>query len=216
MKKITRLLEDCNNNLIAIYDDGDTMRASDKILTDLLNDEPAALALIASNSVIYDARGISDERERKAKKQKEEDDNRETCKRIAEELEAYASGDCVKCPHCGETHYKYDFDESENEDGETVYTCPDCGEEVDDFDDLDMLSLYDYLSDNYGIEYRIGNSGELRSAEIMIACGGPNIYIDTDRRAVVLYWWGSSAEYPINCAADVDEYAAELWEACSQ
>lgn len=179
----------------------------------------AELEHITANPSEYHAPAVKDATEILNKmnyeegKQKQADENRDRCKRIAEELEAYAAGDCVKCPKCGEIHYKSDFEERENEDGETVYICPDCGEEIDDPDDLETLSIYDYLQDVYNIEYRIDQNGELRSVEIMIACGGPNIYIDTERRAVCLHWWGDSAEYPINCADAVDDWAAEMWEA---
>lgn len=117
----------------------------------------------------------------------------------------------------GKIHYKHDFEEAETEDGETVYKCPDCGENIDDPDDLETLSIYDYFDDNdiYNIEYRIDGNGELSSVEIMIACGGPNIYIDTEKNAICLYWWGSSAQYPIapDTADAVEEWARECCEA---
>ena len=127
-------------------------------------------------------------------------------------LQDIADGNMLICPECGERHNRDDYTESENEDGETVYTCPSCGATVNDFDDLDALTLSEYLADNFGIEYRIDDAGDLRSVQIMTACGGPNIYIDTERRAVCLHWWGSSAAFPIDCADDVEDVAREWWE----
>lgn len=212
MKRIKNILRDANGHINLIMEDGTTER------TDAARLEPVANGNDwneINKEAATQARDILAEIERENRKQKEDDENRATCKRIAEELEAYAGGDCVKCPHCGALHYRHDFDKSENEDGETVYTCPDCGEEVDDPDDLETLYLYNYFEENkiYNIEFRIDGSGDMRSVEIMIGCGGPNIYIDTERRAVVLRWWGSSAEFPIECADAVDEWAAEMWEA---
>lgn len=134
-------------------------------------------------------------------------ENREHCKRIAEELEAYAEGRIYKCPHCGEI---YDNDEAEEtEDG---HKCPHCGEEIED-GDAEQQSLYDYFDDVYDIEYRISGSGEYRSVALMVACGGPNIYIDTGNRQVELYWWGDRANYPIHydTVDEIDAWAEELY-----
>lgn len=135
-------------------------------------------------------------------------ENREHCKRIAESLERVTSGNCVICPHCGNT--------LELDDGET--SCPVCGGSLIDEDgdplDLDPCTLYEYLQDVYDIEYRIGSDGAYRSVRLMVACGGPNIYIDTAEKAVKLYWWTEYAEYPIDDDAvnAVDEWAEDLYE----
>lgn len=139
-----------------------------------------------------------------------DNENREHCKRIAEELEAYAEGRIVKCPHCGE---RFELDAAE--ETETGHTCPHCGEEIDDGDE-EPQSLYDYFDDIFDIEYRVGGDRELRSVSIMVACGGPNIYIDTGSKQVELYWWGDRASYPISYTAvdEIDEYFAELYQCC--
>lgn len=143
-------------------------------------------------------------------------ENRETCRRIAEELEVYASGDAYKCPHCGEVHTmgEYEETEHENDDGYTCYTCPYCGEEIEE-DDLEAVSLYDFFEDCLDIEYRVSGRARdaLRSVQVMVTCGGPNIYIDTASKAVELYWWGDRASYPLlsDTVAAVDEWAEEYW-----
>lgn len=142
-------------------------------------------------------------------------ENREHCKRIAEELEEYADGNVYRCPECGREHTWDQIEASEHEDecGWAVYTCPDCGEEIRE-DAWEQLSLYDYFSDCLDIEYRCGSDREYRSAQIMVACGGPNIYIDTAEKAVLLYWWTDRARYYLSsdaCEA-VDDWAREYWE----
>lgn len=82
--------------------------------------------------------------------------NFETCKRIANELEAITKGDAT------------------GEDGETV-------------------SLWDYFEDALDIEYTIGSDMKYRGVCVMVTCGGPNIYINTNSGAVELYWGGDSA-----------------------
>lgn len=142
-------------------------------------------------------------------------ENWEYCKRIAEDLEAYTDGSSYKCPHCGEVHQMtaYEETEHENESGETCYTCPNCGGDIEE-SDLEAVSIYDYFTcDLYDIEYRIGIDRQYRSVSAMVACGGPNIYIDTAAKAVILYWGTDSEEYPLNystCEA-VDQYFEELF-----
>lgn len=133
-------------------------------------------------------------------------ENRETCKRIAEEVEAYANGNVYKCPECGE------LINLEDHDGDK-YKCPGCGE-IHDVDDLEQLGVWDYMDDVLDIEYRISSQMELRSVQVMVACGGPNIYIDTGERAVQLFWWFDKAEFPLDsgACAEIDEWAEQLFE----
>lgn len=133
-------------------------------------------------------------------------ENREHCKHIAEEIEAYTGGLIHHCPECGE-----EIQLPENVGDK--FKCYHCGE-VSDIDDLEQLSIWDYLNDVFDIEYRIGSDKELRSVQIMVACGGPNIYIDTATRAVELYWWTERASYPISidAAEEINWWAMELYQ----
>ena len=142
-------------------------------------------------------------------------ENWEHCKSIAENLELYTEGNGYKCPHCGEVHEMTAYEESEheNENGETCYTCPNCSEEIEE-SELEAVSIYDFFNDDiYDLEYRIGSDRQYRSVRVMVACGGPNIYIDTARKAVLLYWWTDHAEYSLlssTCEA-IDQYFEELF-----
>lgn len=214
-KKITSIIRTHGGKILAIYNDGTTEAKT--------RDE---LAAIVEGNAIEDGAAASEagytlrEIDREARRDKENDENRDRCKRIAEEVEAYASGSAYKCPYCGEVHLMSAYEESEheNEDGETVYTCPNCEREIEE-NDLEAVSLWDYFNDVYNIEYRIDQQKELRSVEIMVACGGPNIYIDTDSKSVKLYWGGEFAEYPIDydtaaalteCGGLVSDLEAEI------
>lgn len=106
-------------------------------------------------------------------------ENFEMCKAIAVELSKYAEGRMYRCPECGEIVEDYE-------------TGCECGSDVDD---LEQLSLVDYFEDSiYDIEYRVGSDRKYRNVRIMVACGGPNIYVDTAEHAVRLYWWTDRAE----------------------
>ena len=116
-------------------------------------------------------------------------ENFETCKRIALELEEYYNGNIYRCPECGEM-----FSSTE----ETPTTCPSCHHIEEEEYGFDQCSLYDYFDDVLDIEYRIGYNKEYRSVKILIAFGGPNIYIDTATKHVELYWWGDDASFRID------------------
>ena len=74
------------------------------------------------------------------------------------------------------------------------------------------FGAFDYLQDALDIEYRVGSDGQYRSAKILVAFGGPNIWIDTGRKKIIGAWWGdyAEAEY-LSDALDLDEACAELW-----
>ena len=136
------------------------------------------------------------------------DENTRHCKHIAEELDEYTSGNVRRCPDCGELVAR---------DWDTVgdqFRCPHC-EAVGDPDWWDILSVWDYLEDALNVEFRTNgkSADDLRSVQIMVACGGPNIYLDTASRDVELYWWSERARWPMSydAAEALDDWAAEMW-----
>ena len=133
-------------------------------------------------------------------------ENYEWCKHIVEQLEAYAGGEYYNCPECGEL-IKFDNDQFDQEN--ESYTCQCCKATFAEHE-LEPVSLYDYFDDVYDIEYRIGSDKQFRSVCIMVACGGPNIYIDTGSRRVELYWWSDRASYPI--PGSVCDEIDSIWE----
>lgn len=140
-------------------------------------------------------------------------ENRAHCRRIAETLEAYADGYMYRCPECGEAIQIADLDDvlTETEDGETLYRLP-CGCTVDT--EPEQLGLYDYFEDVLDVEYRIESDREtLRSVSLMIAFGGPTIYIDTAENAVLLYWWNDHARYSFDSGISdyINEWYQEIW-----
>ncbi len=140
-------------------------------------------------------------------------ENRAHCQRIAETLEAYAKGTMYRCPECGEEIEIEDRDDltTENEDGETVYRLPcGCCTEYEP----EQLSLYDYFEDVLDIEYRVeADRKTVRSVSLMVAFGGPNIYIDTAENAVMLYWYTDRARYSFDSwiGDEINAWAEELW-----
>lgn len=73
---------------------------------------------------------------------------------------------------------------------------------------------YDYLRDVLDIEYRVGSGGEYRSAKILLAFGGPNMWLDTSSGQIIVTWW-SAPEYrwlPEETCKMLDDTLSELWE----
>ena len=70
----------------------------------------------------------------------------------------------------------------------------------DDFDDERYSDLYEWLlCDNLGVKITTDINGrEMYGCEICVAWGGPNIYIDTNRRGVFGYWSSERWETPLS------------------
>ena len=139
------------------------------------------------------------------------DENFKTCLAIAQELDDVIDGKLYKCPHCGNTFNKDDTEETE-EDGDSYYICPHCKEKIEEAD-FEPITLYDYFSDAYDIDFIVNYRKEYQSIRITVATGGPSIWIDTDRRAVCLAWWGETAQASLlseTCNA-IDEYGEQLY-----
>lgn len=75
------------------------------------------------------------------------------------------------------------------------------------------VSLYDYFEDVYDIEYRVDSQREYRGVSLMIACGGPNIYIDTRDHKIKLYWWTEYDEIYLDSSLcdEIDEIFEEYY-----
>lgn len=117
-------------------------------------------------------------------------ENLEYCKHVRNELEQYYNGEVYKCPVCGEIIHIEDINKLNESNLGIILPC---GCEVDDVENIEQLSLYDYFNDVFDIIYYIGSDKEVRGVRLMIACGGPNVFVDTFRKTVELYWWTETA-----------------------
>ena len=127
-------------------------------------------------------------------------ENYEHCKAIAENLEQVASGDYFM--YGGEL-FPIDTDDFSEVKGcrydeeNDMYIMPD-GEELCEVD-VYPVDILEWLDDGvYDVEYAVGGNKEYRGVRLMIACGGPDIYLNTRTGDVELYWWSESARYPMS------------------
>lgn len=138
-------------------------------------------------------------------KQETNEHNREHCKQIADGLERVANGTAYICPDCRNS---FNEDDLENHWNGDAYTCPDC-EGVE----LEQESVFDWLSDALDFEYTINRDGSYKACRVMVAFGGPTIYVDTLHEQVELYWWTDRASYPISkdAAIELDATVEDYW-----
>ena len=135
--------------------------------------------------------------------------NYEHVKSIADGLDEIANGYIYKCPECGEWVEVSDI-KSDTEHGLEI--CPECGE-VMTYDDFELVTMWDYFDEVYNIKYVMDSDKELESVKLMVACGGPNIWVDTDSGTVELYWWGDRATAYLSTDAieQINELGKELF-----
>ena len=139
--------------------------------------------------------------------------NEKMVQAIVETMEKYASGDFFI--YNGEL-YPIDKDEFQLIDGcsvdDDIYIMPD-GEEIPE-NYIEPASLYDYFNDYLDIDYIVDREKKYKAARILVAWGGPTIYIDTCDRQVQLYWWSEHAEadIPMNICDEIDEIFRDFYE----
>ena len=118
-------------------------------------------------------------------------ENYDHCRSIIEDMENYYKG--IMYSYENEVYNIDELEIAENEDGIASYIIN--GEFVS-VDDMEQLSLHNYFLDDdlYDIKYTIDGNKAYCGVRLMVACGGPNIYIDTNSGNVELYWWGEDAK----------------------
>ena len=92
-----------------------------------------------------------------------------------------------------------------------VYIMPD-GEKIPE-DEIEVATIGDYFDDYYDIDYIIDSQKRYKACRVLVAFGGPNIYIDTWDRQVQLYWWSNTATADIPCelCAAIDEFFEAIY-----
>ena len=81
-------------------------------------------------------------------------------------------------------------------------------------EDWERVDMFEYFAENYGMTYTLDDYLRLKGCTVMVAFGGPNIYVDTNKELVEMHWWTTYACYPLSekaCEA-VDEFAQDVLE----
>lgn len=65
----------------------------------------------------------------------------------------------------------------------------------EEIDGIEEKTLNDYFDDYLDLSYIVNESKEYESVRVWVTIGGPSIYVDTDKGAVILNWGGTHSEY---------------------
>jgi hypothetical protein len=77
--------------------------------------------------------------------------------------------------------------------------------------DLEPMSAFDYLADALDIEYIVNSKSEYLGARVLVAFGGPNIWINTRTGVVEGAWWADRADASFTDNIGLDDALSELW-----
>lgn len=127
------------------------------------------------------------------------------CEEIAKTLKSIAEDYLCSCPECDEYYYVGDSMVIDS------IFCPNCGEELEE---QHFVMVQDYLSDWIDIEYTVDAERKYKGVKVMIAWGGPDIYINTNTCAIEMCWWDKKDYYPITGLVTdmVDEMFQDIYE----
>lgn len=131
--------------------------------------------------------------EREDREQKERE--KRIVSRIAEDLDAYAEGRAYSDETYGEEHIVTDLDEDVPEDWEP-------------------RGMWDYFDETYNTRYVVDDDLDYVGVRVMVACGGPNVWVDTYNQTVDLYWGGDhvSCDLWSSTTDEIDEIFREQYE----
>ena len=79
--------------------------------------------------------------------------------------------------------------------------------------DLEVATIGDYFDDFYDVDYIVGSDKKYKACRVLVAFGGPNIYIDTWEKEVQLFWWSDTAiaDIPDELCMVIDDFFEVLY-----
>ena len=72
-------------------------------------------------------------------------------------------------------------------------------------------TAHDWMEGVYNIEWITHQDKTYKSARLMVAGGGPSIWVNLQRNVVQGYWWGDYCECPFADNIGLDDYCEELY-----
>lgn len=81
-------------------------------------------------------------------------------------------------------------------------------------DDWETYTMTDYLENVYDVQYIVGYDARYIAGRVMVAGGGPTVWVDTHEQAVCLYWAGTDEKRYLSYGAcdQLDDVLRELWD----
>ena len=72
-------------------------------------------------------------------------------------------------------------------------------------------TAHDWMEGTYDIRYYVNRDKSYLGAEIMVAGGGPTIWVNTYTREVEGYWGGDKVREPFADELGLDDYCEEMY-----
>jgi len=72
-------------------------------------------------------------------------------------------------------------------------------------------TAHDWMEDVYDIRYIVDREKRYMGAELMVAGGGPNIWVNLDTKYVEGYWGSDKVLEPFTDNLGLDEYCEEMY-----
>ena len=72
--------------------------------------------------------------------------------------------------------------------------------------------IHEWMEGVYDIEWITHQDKTYKSARLMVAGGGPNIWVNLQRNVVQGYWWGDYCEHHFSDQIGLDEYLEEIYD----
>ena len=73
-----------------------------------------------------------------------------------------------------------------------------------------LEDVHEWMSDVYDIEWITRNDHSYKAARLLVAGGGPSIWVNMHTHEVEGYWWGDHCKCPFVDNLHLDEYLEEL------
>ena len=102
-------------------------------------------------------------------------------------------------------------DNLKNHVQEIAYRITDGFGDDDINEDSESMSAMDWLMDALDIRYIVGQKKEYPGAEVLVAFGGPDIWVNTLDGVVKGSWWGDSATAFFTDNIGLDDALEELY-----
>ena len=74
-----------------------------------------------------------------------------------------------------------------------------------------LETAHDWMEDVYDIRYIVDREKRYLGAELMVAGGGPTVWVNLDTKYVEGYWGGDKVLEPFRDELDLDGYCEEMY-----
>ena len=94
--------------------------------------------------------------------------------------------------------------------------CKNIAEEITDGLKIDDTSgtgtVTEWMEGVYDIEWITHQDKTYKAARLLVAGGGPSIWVNLQRNVVQGYWWGDYCEHHFSDQIGLDEYLEEIYD----